>query len=196
MIDLSSFGAIRTAMFVRIDVPDYQVLAFSDYYRPYEISGTTYNSLGSLMSIGPNVNSLAPTDQQLVVTISGIPNSRLSEILNTRIKGSVVEIQRGIFDANTAQPLSIPGNGGSNIVGRFRGRVINTGITEDYDNINSTSSVTVQFICASTVGLLVNKISGRRTNQRSQQAWFPIDTSMNTVSALARSNINFGAPPQ
>jgi hypothetical protein len=193
-IDLSSFKDIRTSMFVRIDIPDYAVLRFSDYYRPFVIAGESYDTLGDLMSVGASTNSLTPTGDEVVVTITGIPNSRLSEILTTKIKGSAVTIYRGFFNSNTGAALPIPGNSGSNILGKFIGRVVNVLIDEEYDAEGRSSSVTVQFVCASVVSMLERKIAGRRTNDRSEKAFFPNDTSMDRVQSLARSNINFGAP--
>jgi hypothetical protein len=192
--DLTSFKNIRTSMFVRIDIPDYAVLKFSDYYRPFTIAGESYDTLGDLMSVGASTNSLTPTGDEVAITITGIPNTRLSEILNTAIKGSQVNIYRGFFNSATGAPVSIPGNSGSNIVGKFIGRVVNVLIDEEYDAEGRSSSITIQFVCASVVAMLERKIAGRRTNDRSQKTFFPNDTSMDRVQGLARSNINFGAP--
>jgi hypothetical protein len=195
-VNLTSFKNIRTSMFVRIDIPDYAVLRFSDYYRPFVIAGETYDTLGDLMSVGSTAIDLKPTGAEVAVTITGIPNSRLSEVLNTRIKGSAVTIYRGFFNSQTGAPQPIPGNtnANTNILGKFIGRVVNVLINEEYDSDGRSSSVTVQFLCASVVSMLERKIAGRRTNDRSNKAFFPTDTSMDRVQGLARSNINFGAP--
>lgn len=193
-VDLTSFDNIRTSLFVRINVLDYEVLTFSDYFRDFVIAGENYNNLGELMSVSESINSLTPTGQELTVTITGIPNTKLAEALNTRIKGSDITVHRGFFDSRTGAPVAVPGNAGSNILNKFQGRVTNVLIVEDYDSAGSSSSITIQFVCASVVTVLQNKIAGRRTNDRSQQAFFPADTSMDRVQGLARSNINFGAP--
>jgi hypothetical protein len=192
--DLTSFENIRTSMFVRIDIPGYAVLRFSDYFRSFVIAGETYDTLGDLMSISTSTNNLSPTADEVSITITGIPNTRLTEVLNTRIKGSNVTISRGFFDSVTGAPLPIPGNSGSNIVGKFVGRVVNVLIDEEYDSDNRSSSITIQFVCASVVALLENKIAARRTNDQSNKSFFPTDTSMDRVLALTRSNFNFGAP--
>ena len=181
-------------MFVRIDIPGYAVLRFSDYFRSFVIAGETYDTLGDLMSISTSTNNLSPTADEVSITITGIPNTRLTEVLNTRIKGSNVTISRGFFDSVTGAPLPIPGNSGSNIVGKFVGRVVNVLIDEEYDSDNRSSSITIQFVCASVVALLENKIAARRTNDQSNKSFFPTDTSMDRVLALTRSNFNFGAP--
>jgi len=194
MIDLTSFKDIRTSMFVRIDIPNYAVLRFSDYFRPFVIAGETYDTLGDLMSISTSTNDLTPTGDEVTITITGIPNSRLTEVINTRIKGSNVTISRGFFNSVTGEPVAIPGNAGSNIVGKFIGRVVNVLINEEYDSDGRSSSITIQFVCASVVALLENKIAARRTNDQSNKSFYPTDTSMDRVLALTRSNINFGAP--
>jgi hypothetical protein len=51
-------------------------------------------------------------------------------------------------------------------------------------------SVTISITVTSVVELLNNKTSGRRTNPSD----FPSESSMSRVSALAKSNFNFGAP--
>jgi hypothetical protein len=196
MIDLSSFSSLATALFVKIDIPDYTPgpLLFSDFDRPYTIDGDTYDALGTLMSATTSANELRPVPGEITITVSVIPNSRLLEIVNTRIKGSEVTILRGFFNAKTGADLPIPGNSGSNIVTRFQGRVMSIAIQEDWDAAGSSSTITAQFMCASVVALLNNKITGRKTNPVDWQALNPTDTSMSDVPQLANSNFNWGAP--
>jgi hypothetical protein len=196
MIDLSSFSALRTALFVKIDVPDYTpgALLFSNFDRPYTFGGDTYDALGTLMSCTTNSNELRPSPGDITIGISGIPNSRLQEIVNTRIKGSEVTVSRAFFNPVTGAEISIPGNSGSNILTRFRGRVMSIGITEDWDPAGSSSTIVAQFQCASVVALFNNKIAGRKTNPVDQQVFFPTDTSMSDVPSLSNSNFNWGAP--
>ena len=67
-------------------------------------------------------------------------------------------------------------------------------IQEDWDAAGSSSTITAQFMCASVVALLNNKITGRKTNPVDWQALNPTDTSMSDVPQLANSNFNWGAP--
>jgi hypothetical protein len=196
MIDLSGYSALATALFVKIDVPDYTPgpLLFSNFDRPYTIAGDTYDELGSLMSATTSANELRPVPGEITITVSGIPNSRLQEIVNTRIKGSEVIIYRGFFNPQTGAALAIPGNSGSNIVTRFQGRVMSIAIQEDWDPTGASSTITAQFNCASVVALMANKVAGRKTNPVDQQALFPTDTSMSDVPSLSNSNFNWGAP--
>lgn len=196
MIDLSSFSSVATALFVKIDIPDYTPgpLLFSNFDRPYTIGSDLYDSLGSLMSATTSANELRAVPGEITITVSGIPNSRLQEIVSTRIKGSEVTIYRGFFNAKTGADLPIPGNSGSNIVTRFQGRVMSIAIQEDWDAAGRSSTITAQFNCASVVALLNNKVAGRKTNPVDWQALYPTDTSMSDVPQLANSNFNWGAP--
>jgi len=48
--------------------------------------------------------------------------------------------------------------------------------------------------CSSSVGLLGQKISGRKTNPQSQNRFYPSDRSMDRVPTLKGTKFNFGAP--
>jgi len=194
VIDLSGYSALATALFVKIDLPDDSPLLFSNFDRPYTINGDLYNSLGSLMSATTSANELRAVPGEITITISGIPNARLQEIVSTRIKGSEVIVYRAFFNPQTGAALAIPGNSGSNIVTRFQGRVMSVAIQEDWDSGGNSSTITAQFNCASVVSLFSNKISGRKTNPIDQQALYPTDTSMSDVPSLSNSNFNWGAP--
>lgn len=194
MIDLSGYSALATALFVKIDLPDDSPLLFSNFDRPYTINGDLYNSLGSLMNATTSSNELRAVSGEITITISGIPNARLQEIVSTRIKGSEVIVYRAFFNPQTGAALAIPGNSGSNIVTRFQGRVMSVAIQEDWDSGGNSSTITAQFNCASVVALFSNKISGRKTNPIDQQALYPTDTSMSDVPSLSNSNFNWGAP--
>jgi hypothetical protein len=200
MIDLASIASLATSLFVKITIgaDDSSIvdddLLFSDHDRAYTIAGDTYVPLGTLMAATTTSAELRPSPGEVNITITGIPNARLQNIINTRIKGSDVVIYRAFFDPVTGANLPIPGNGGSNVVKRFEGRVISVSIQEEWDTIAASSSITIQFNCASVVALMANKFSGRKTNPVDQQALFPTDTSMSDVPALANSNFNWGAP--
>lgn len=184
-IDLSSYRSIQTNIFVRLDIPGYQVLTFSDYHKNYTISGTNYTGLGQLLSVGNTDDSLRAAPSELALSISGIPSTNVSDIVNNRIKGSSCNVYRGFFDVNTGELLSIAGNP----AGKFQGVVSNYDISDDLDMGSGTGTVTLTLTITSVVELLQNKITGRRTNA----ADFP-NGDMARVLPLQKSNFNFGAP--
>lgn len=188
-IDLSTYSAVEAAMFCRIDVPDYDVLLFSNYNIPVSINGESYVNLGTLLGITDSTSDLRATSGTLTITISGIPDSSISEVLTQRFKGSKIQVWRVFFDANTKQILGIDGNP----AGRFQGIVTNWSLAEDWTPGGHTSSNRIDFTCSSTVDVLSNKVAGRKTNSKDQKKYFPNDLSMDRVSIITKSNFNFGA---
>ena len=124
------------------------------------------------------------------ITISGIPNENVQEILYSDIKGSPISVYRVIFDSNTGDILAITGNP----AGRFFGYVNNYSIQNEIDVIELAGTTTVSFECGSFVNLLNTFVNGRRTNPVDQKEFFPGDTSFDRVPNLVGSNYNFGAP--
>jgi hypothetical protein len=188
-INLSAYNAVESALFVRMDVPGYAVLRFSSFNQTVSINGEDYLGLGTLLGVTNTSNDLRVTQNQVTISISGIPNTSISEILNNKIKGSDIQIWRVLFDPATSQILNIAGNP----MGRFQGIVNNYALEEDWAPGATVTSNTISLICASTVDVLNNKVSGRRTNTTDEKALYPNDLSMDRVRQLTNSNFNFGA---
>ena len=184
-IDLSSYRSIQTNLFVKMVVPGYQTLTFSDYHKDYAIDGTTYQGLGELLSITDTTDELRASPKDITIAISGIPSGNVAEILDNKIKGSSITVSRGFFNPDTGVLLAIAGNP----VGKFYGVVSNFDISDDLRMGSDTGAIVITLTATSIVEILNNKISGRRTNS----ADFP-NGDMDRVSALAKSNFNFGAP--
>ena len=187
-IDLSSYTNISSHTFVRIDVPDYEIMTFSDYYKNYTIDGTNYTGLGSLMTIGQNRDEIRATSNDLAVTISGIPLSRVSDILAYKLNGCEMKMWRAFFDGDTGTLLSIT----DNPLQKFSGFVDNFAITDEPGAPDSPGTVALTFTCHSELDLLSRKRAGRATNSADQKRFFPSDLSMDRVATLSRSNFNFG----
>lgn len=185
-IDLSAYRSIQTNLFVKLDVPGYQVMTFSNYHKDYTISGTVYQGIGQLLAVTSTTNNLRAAPDDLTITISGIPTGNVSAILNNKIKGSSCKVYRGFFNPTTGELLSIAGNP----AGKFQGVVSNFDITDGLDMGSDTGTITLTLTITSVVELLNNKVSGRRTNPRD----FSTTKEMDRVPVLAKSNFNFGAP--
>lgn len=200
--DLGSYTSVQSNLFVRIQVDEYRttpggaytpvVLRFSDSVTTRTINGETYTPLGSLMSISSSSSELRVSGGNLNISISGIPNSSIAEIVNSKIKGCPVRIYRLFSNPTTLEVIDIPGNPS----GRYRGFVNNFSLTEELDNTNRTATNTITLVCASSVDVLQNKIAGRKTNPSSQKKFFPNDLSMDRVPNLENATFNFGAPSQ
>jgi hypothetical protein len=195
MIDLSSYNGIRSAVFVRLQIDEYrttsggsftqEVLAFSDHFQDLIYEGDTYQTVGTLMGIAATSSELRSSSDTVTVSLSGVPNSSIKEIIHSRIKGSTIEIYRGYFDPQTRTQIG-------DITGRFKGFVNNYSLDEDYNIDSRTASNTITLQCASNIDVLSRKTSGRRTNPESEKRFFPSDVSMDRVVNLAGTTYNFG----
>lgn len=191
-IDLSAYESIQTNLFVKVVIPGYDTLTFSDYHQDYTIDSVNYTGLGQLLGITDTATNLRATPQEITIAISGIPSDNISDILDNKVKGSEVEIYRGFFDVDTGALLSISGNP----AGKFKGVVTNFEISEDIEEFADEGTIQLSLICTSFIEILNNKVSGRRTNPTDQKALYATDVSMDRVPGLAKSNFNFGAPKQ
>lgn len=194
-VNLSGYRAIQPALFVRLDIPDYAVLRFSDFNRPYILDGELYSNLGSLLSVGTSASEIRASATEITIVISGIPAGTVSEILDHNPKGSALQIKRAFFNPNTGlypgQILPVSGNPAT----KFIGIVSNYALDEDWDFRGQQSTFTISLICSSVLSVLQNKVVGRRTNPYDQEKFFPGDKGMSRVPTVANTNFQFGAPP-
>jgi hypothetical protein len=203
-VDLSTYKSILTNLFVRIHIPQYrttptgsytdQYLYLTDRRTTYTLNGYDYTGLGRLVDISGTNSELRSSTDTLTITISGIPNSSISEIVNSKLKGSQVIVWRVLFDATTGTALSGQYDGDGNPPTRFRGFIDNYSLVEEWDSTARTSSNTIVITCASSIGVLENKISGRKTNPQSQKKFYPSDTCFDRVPTLKGATYDFGAP--
>lgn len=168
---------------------------FSDSLYPMYIGSNKYYGVGRLMGITETNSEIRASSSQLTVTLSGIPNSRIYELVNSRIKGCPISVYRALFAPPGFDPLETNLEIGiDNLVYRFRGFVNNYSLSEDYNIESRTSTNTLVLTCSSSADVLSNKIAGRKTNPVSMKKYFPDDISMDRVPSLENAYFNFGAP--
>lgn len=201
MIDLTSYVAIQSNLFVRIQIDEYrtssggsysqEILNISDLSFDFDLEGETYSGLGKLLGVTSTNSEIRVSGGDVTITLSGIPNSSIAEIVNSKIKGSSIKIYRVLFGGGLDNPdyLDIPGNP----IGRFNGYVNNYSLQEDYDIDTRTSTNTLVLTCSSIVDILGNKITGRKTNPSSMKKFYPSDVSMDRVPSIENTTFNFGA---
>jgi hypothetical protein len=189
-VDLSAYRAVQPALFVRLDIQDYDVLRFSDFNRPYNLDGELYSNLGSLLSVGTSASELRASATELNIVISGIPAGTVSEILDNNPKGSAIQIKRAFFSPTTGEILPVTGNPAT----KFIGVVSNYAMDEDWDFRGQQSTFTISLICSSVLSVLQNKVVGRRTNPYDEEKFYPGDMGMSRVPTVANTNFQFGAP--
>lgn len=204
MTALGSYEAISTALLVRLTVEEYrvnpedaatsEVLKFSNWTLPITVTvygnNETYTPTGQLLNITPSRNELRSSAGGVTITLSGIPNTSIAEIVNSKIKGSQVQIFRVLLNPLTGQPLTSLDSG--NPVGRFLGIVNNFSLEEDYNIGQKTSTTTIVLECASSLELLSTKVQGRRTNPEDMEYFYPGDKSFSRVPSLVDANFDFG----
>jgi hypothetical protein len=185
--DLTSYTNIGAGLFVEITLSG-SYIRFSDYNTNVTIDGNLYQGLGKFIGITSSSSELKPTLEGISITITGIPNSSITDIMNANIKGSPIKVLRVFFNATTGSVLSIAGNPS----GRFFGLVNNYSLDEEYDVNTRTGINTITLSCSSLTEILENKIAGRKTNPSSFKSYYSTDLSMDRVPSLVNSNFDFG----
>lgn len=186
MINLSAYRSIQTALFCKIVIPGYPTVLMSDHDTAITINGDLYSALGQFLSITNTSSDLVMTNSELTITMSGIPNSVLSDFMSQPIKGSTITVVRAIMDPTTHALISMSGNP----TGKFKGTINNYAINEELSGDNQTS--TISLICKSQVGQVKGRVRGRQTNPVSENSFFPNDRSMDRVPSLQNAKIGWG----
>ena len=202
MAALSTFRSVQSNLFVKIVCEYYKAtssataesktLTFSDNNTTWSINGDLYYGLGKLMGVSATASEIRPSSGEVTISISGIPNTSIYEIVNSRIKGSPVFIYRVLQDPITGALLDTP----NPVLTKYRGFVNNYSLQENFDPVTRTSTNTICLICASAVDVLQNKFTGRKTNPVSEKKFYPNDLSMDRVPNLENATFDFGAPIQ
>ena len=195
-LNLNPYQSIQQATFVRMTFSENGtevVVRVSNHNTPVTIlesdgNNYVYPAVGTLMNITQMTNELKSSQADVIVTLSGIPNQYMSDIVANPIKAAPVEIRRAFFDVN-GNLLNITGNPVLEFVGVVNNFTIDEGWTK-YDS--QTVTTTISLSCASILAVLTKQESGRRTNQADQNYWFPGDNSMNRVAQLTDAVWDFG----
>lgn len=193
IVDLSSYSSIYTALFVRMEIPGYSILRYSTHFANYTIRESDdidyiYSNLGTLVGVSDNTFGIRTNPEEVVITISGIPLTNVTDILGNKVKGSKVEVRRQFFRGNNYVAIGSP-------IIKFKGVVNNYTIVEDFPTDGTElGTCTIGFICSTLIDLMERKTAGRRTNPLDQKSFYPSDLSMDRVPTIAGSSFNFGAP--
>jgi hypothetical protein len=191
ILNLTSYGSLQSNLFIKVSVgnPVTSYLLFSDKLESTVINGDTYVGLGKLLAVSASSSELRSSSSEVTISISGIPDSMIADIVNSNLKGSNIRITRALFNPTTGALLTaITGNP----INRFMGYVNNISLEEEYDPDQRTSSNTLLLSCSSNIDILSNKISGRKTNPASMKKFFSTDISMDKVPNLESSYFDFG----
>jgi hypothetical protein len=187
---------IRMADFIRITTTDalgdtqiYRLASTPSVLTIPAVDSEPFDALGPLVKVGDATRDIKSTANETSITLVGIESAQLGWVLSNKIKGSLVEMWHGFFDANN-ELITTGGTGG--LYKFFTGYVNSFNITEQwfeearmyYGVINVTAS-SIQII-------LQNGTSGRYTNNNSWQFFAAGDTSMDRISVIQNINYFFG----
>jgi hypothetical protein len=169
----------------------------SNCYKSIEYNDQTYTALAGFLSVGEILNNINSSTEEIQLGLSAIPSQYIEQILGQPIKGGSVVIYRAFFDYNTEEVLV---NG---VYRRFSGVITNFAVQEDTNIDSQTAEIThtITVIASNIMGILENRISGRRTNKKDYQynwgeAYFTTailtDPSMDRVESLHNASFDFG----
>lgn len=164
---------------------------FCNAASPITVDGITFTNLGSLLSIGDIRRETKATSGDLTISLTGVDGANVAVILDSDIKGSLVEVWRGFFDSNN-QIITTPS---LQFFKRYQGYVNNFSVTENWDEQMRTRIATCSISCSSFRMILQNRISGLKTNPSVWRNFYGNDSSMDRVPVIASTFFDFGAPP-
>lgn len=182
--------SINYAEFVRLTLPT-TTYTFCNAASPITVDGIDFEGLDSLLTISEVQRDIKATSADLQFSITGIDSNNIALVLGMEIKGSKVEIWRGFLDDNN-QIIQTPTQ---QFFKRYQGIVNNVSIEESF-NIKARQRVATCIISSASMRfILENRNSGMYTNQKTWQARYPDDTSMNRVAVIASTYFDFGKTP-
>jgi hypothetical protein len=192
-LDLTSYKHVQQASFVRMEVPTYGIIRFSNHNVPFNIVeqdsiSYTYLPMGILLGISELNNELQPSASDVTISLSAIDQDFVAAMMNYALKGSRVTIRRVFFNSDTGVALNISGNPSI----RFKGIIANYSFNDEFNQFNNASTTTVSVSCSSIVKVLEQKIVGQKTNDSDRKYFYPADTGFNRVAAIVTSNFDFG----
>lgn len=166
----------------------------SNCYKNVVHNGNTYQALAGFLNISEIQSNITNANDEMQISLSAIPPTYIAATLGEPIKGGEVNIYRAFFDYRTQEILS------GEIYKRFTGIISNFAVQEDLDTANEEPVVnhTITIIASSIMGVLENKITGRRTNKQDYQIVYSelanssTDPSMDRVEVLFNASFDFG----
>lgn len=166
----------------------------SNCYKAVSYGGNTYQALAGFLTVSEIQNNISNANDEVQVSLSAIPPTYIAATLGTQIKGGEINIYRVFFDYRTQEVIT------GAIYKRFTGVISNFSVQEDINVDNQTPEVnhTITIIASSIMGVLENKVSGRRTNREDYQIVWPelgnsaTDPSMDRVDTLFNQSFDFG----
>lgn len=153
-------------------------------------------ALAGFLSVSEIQSNITNANDEIQVSLSAIPSDYIAALIGEPIKGGEISIYRAFFDYQTQEIIT------GAVYQRFNGVISNFSVQEDISVDGSSPEVshTITIIASSIMGVLENKISGRRTNRQDYQIVYAelnnlsTDPSMDRVEELFNASFDFGKP--
>ena len=158
---------------------DGQPIYATDAFINVMWGGNTYYADGSFLQFDQIEETGDLSGAQTTVTLSGVDQVYISEILQTNFVDRRLVIRKAFFDNNHAVVI--------NPVPILDGRVDQPTIVENPDDGTCTVAIT-----AGSHWVDFERTAGRHTSDIEQQLFFPGDTGFRLVGAT-RANVKWGA---
>ena len=173
-----------------------QTYHISNCYKSITHNGKTYTALAGFLTVSEIQSNISSTNDDIQVGLSAIPSAYIRAIMGQPIKGGDLSIYRAFFNYTTQEIIS------GEIYKRFTGAITNYNIAEDIDPNTEAPSIThtITIVASSILGVLENKVTGRRTNPddlaviHAEIANSGTDPSFDRIPTLHNANFDFGRP--
>jgi hypothetical protein len=191
IIPIQNTNNIKMADFVRVTTASavYRFATTPNVLTIPAVDSQPFDALGSLVKIGDVQRDIKSTANETSITLVGLDTALLGWVLGHDIKGSLIEMWHGFFDANGAL-ITTGGTGG--LYKFFTGYISAFSITEQYMEEARQYVGTISVSASSIQIILQNRNAGRYTNDNAWQFFNPGDTSMNRVNFIETINYAFG----
>jgi len=190
--EVDNTSQIYSAEFVKLtiyneysNISNVSIHTFSSAYTEEVIDGQTFLPMGGLLQVGAQNRQLKVTNGDTLISLSGIGSQNILLVLDTKIRGSEIEVYRGFYDANGVL---------GNTYLRFTGIITSYALEEDRSGQDDNFTISVAASSYKTV--LQNRIAGRKTNEESWKYFNSTDTSMDRVYGIAGVQFDFGQDPK
>lgn len=146
-------------------------------------TGPVYQALAGFLTVSEIQSNISNANDEIQITLSAIPPEYIAATLDTQIKGGEINIYRAFFDYQTQEVIS------NEVYKRFTGVISNFSVQEDVNAGSQEPDVThtITIVASSVMGVLENKVSGRRTNRQDYQEYWPELYNKN-ITAITGTN--------
>jgi len=162
----------------------------SNCYKEVIYDGNTYQALAGFLTVSEIQSNISNANDEIQLSLSAIPPTYIAATLSEPIKGGEINIYRAFFDYRTQQVIA------GAVYRRFTGIISNFSVQEDLDATTMTPEVnhTITIIASSIMGVLENKISGRRTNKQDYAlSWTELPITNKLITAISSNVLTSGS---